>query len=203
MAQPDSTRRRSPDGVRERVLEAARVCFRRSGVMATRMDEIADEAQLLRPNLYRYFPSREALISAALVREIAITNTTRRERIPLRGPVAAVLVESLVLGYEIHRTEEMTQFMVVKEMVEITSTIVAGDELIMTAESDYWYPVLAYGRTRKEINARLSDERIIRWFLSSQVQLSARSELLEGLAHDVREYFSDFIVPPVLARDVP
>jgi AcrR family transcriptional regulator len=168
--------------------------------MATRMDEIADEAQLLRPNLYRYFASREALIAAALVREIAITNSTRRERIPLQGPVAAVLVESLVLGYEIHRTEEMTQFMVVKEMVEITSTIVAGDELIMTAESDYWYPVLAYGRSRQEINPRLSDERIIRWFLSSQVQLSVRTELLEGLARDAREYFSDFVVPPVLSR---
>lgn len=74
--------------MRERVLNAARVCFRRSGVMATRMDEIADEAQLLRPNLYRYFPSREALIAAALEREIEITNGIRREKIPLDGPVA-------------------------------------------------------------------------------------------------------------------
>ncbi|WP_293040213.1 TetR/AcrR family transcriptional regulator [Mycobacterium sp.] len=200
MAQPDPIRRRSPDEVRERVLSAARVCFRRNGVMATRMDEIADEAQLLRPNLYRYFASREALIASALEREIEITNGIRREKIPLDGPVAAVLVESLVLGYEIHRAEEMTQLVVVKEMIEITSSIVAGDELIMAAESDYWYPVLAYGRSRGEINDRLSDERIIRWFLASQVQLSTRNELFDNVARDAREFFADFIVPPVLSR---
>lgn len=185
--------------MRERVLEAARSCFRRNGVLATRMDEIADEAQLQRPNLYRYFPSREALIGAAIVREIEITNALRRERIPLHGPVGPVLVESLVLGNEIARADEMTQFLLVNDMRETTSVIATSEQLIMTAESEYWNPVLAYGRSRGEINHRMADERIVRWFLSSQVLLSTRSELFGGLADDIRGYFADFVVPPVLA----
>jgi AcrR family transcriptional regulator len=192
-------RRRSPDDARERVLEAARSCFRRNGVLATRMDEIADEAQLRRPNLYRYFPSREALIGAAIVREIEITNTRRRERIRLRGPVGTVLVESLVLGNEIARGDEMTQFLLVQDMRELTSTIATSQSLIMSAESEYWYPVLAYGRRRDEINPSMTNERIVRWFLTSQVLLSTRSELFSGLADDLRGYFGDFVVPPVLA----
>lgn len=193
-------RRRSPEDVRERVLEAARRCFRRNGVLNTRMDEIADEANLQRPNLYRYFPSREALLSAVIVREIEVTNAKRRKRIPLTGPITPILVESLAMGNEIARGDEMTQFFLVQEMRETTSMVAATEQLIMAAERDYWQPVLAHGRSRGEINQHMTDERITRWFLSSQVLLSTRPELLGGLADDLREYFADFVVPPVLAR---
>ena len=162
------------------------------------MDEIADEAGLQRPNLYRYFPSRDALIGAVIVREIGITNAQRRERISLRGPIGPILVESLVLGNEIARSDELTQLLLVSDMRDTTSAIATSERLIMRAESEYWNPVLSYGRSRGEVNPAMSDDRIVRWFLAAQVLLSTRAETLSGLADDMRGFFVDFIVPPVL-----
>jgi AcrR family transcriptional regulator len=52
---------------RERVLDAAEVVLAEVGVTAT-MDEIAEAAGIGRRTLFRYFPSREVLIAAAIER---------------------------------------------------------------------------------------------------------------------------------------
>lgn len=162
------------------------------------MDDVAEEAGLQRSNLYRYFANRDALIAAVIVREIEITNVLRRQKIPLSGPVSAVLVESLELGYDIARTDETTQLLLTAEARDATSMIVAAQQAIMNAERDYWDPVLAYGRARDEINPSMSDARIVRWFLTAQVLLSTRAGVPESLAAGTRDFFTDFVVPPVL-----
>ena len=52
---------------RERVLDAAEVVLAEVGVTAT-MDEIAVAAGIGRRTLFRYFPTREQLIAAAIAR---------------------------------------------------------------------------------------------------------------------------------------
>lgn len=47
---------------REEILEAAKRCFSRSGFHGTSMQEICAEAQMSPGGLYRYFPSKEAII---------------------------------------------------------------------------------------------------------------------------------------------
>jgi AcrR family transcriptional regulator len=47
----------------ERILSAAEVCFTRSGFAQTSMDDIANGAGMRAGNLYRYFPSKSALIT--------------------------------------------------------------------------------------------------------------------------------------------
>ena len=54
-------------GRRERVLDAAEIVLAEVGVTAT-MDEIAEAAGIGRRTLFRYFPSREDLIAAAIER---------------------------------------------------------------------------------------------------------------------------------------
>lgn len=162
------------------------------------MDDVADQAGLQRPNLYRYFANRDALITAVIVREIALTNAVRQERIPLDGPVSAILVESLALGSALARSDEMTQFLLVAEMREETSAIVTAEQAIMHAECSYWYPVLAYGRSRNEVNPAMSDARIVRWFLTMQVFVSAQPEVETSLAANARQFYAEFVVPPVL-----
>ena len=117
-----------PRSVRDRIIDAAREAFRRNGIAATPLDDVAALAGVARPNLYRYFADREEL--------------------------AAV-------------------------------------------QHEYWGPLLEYGRARREIAAGLSNERIVRWFLINHVSVSERPELIPN--GDVRTWFADFVVPPVLA----
>jgi TetR/AcrR family transcriptional regulator, repressor for uid operon len=55
--------RRSADAERrERILEAAEHAFVRHGFHATTMQHVADELGMSAGNLYRYFPSKEAIV---------------------------------------------------------------------------------------------------------------------------------------------
>src|ERR1700733_1920626 len=55
--------RRPPDAERRlRILEAAERAFVGNGFHATTMQHVADEARITAGNLYRYFPSKEAIV---------------------------------------------------------------------------------------------------------------------------------------------
>lgn len=54
------------DGAERRILDAAAVVFSRYGYRQTSVGQVADEAQLTRQSLYRYFENKEALFLAAL-----------------------------------------------------------------------------------------------------------------------------------------
>jgi AcrR family transcriptional regulator len=47
---------------RDRILDAAKTCFVRTGFDRTTMQDIAKEAEMSSPNIYRYFPSKESLV---------------------------------------------------------------------------------------------------------------------------------------------
>jgi AcrR family transcriptional regulator len=56
---------------RSEILDAAARCFARSGFHQTSIQEICAEAGMSPGNLYRYFPSKEAIIAAIAERDLA------------------------------------------------------------------------------------------------------------------------------------
>jgi TetR/AcrR family transcriptional repressor of uid operon len=68
LAQPETTelspRESAQDARRTQILDAARTCFARSGFRGASMQEICLEAKMSPGGLYRYFPSKEAIIEA-------------------------------------------------------------------------------------------------------------------------------------------
>src|SRR5262249_38723026 len=66
------TRRRAADAERRpRILEAAERAFVRNGFHATTMQHVADELGMSAGNLYRYFPSKEAIVEGLCERDQA------------------------------------------------------------------------------------------------------------------------------------
>ncbi len=55
------------DAVRQRIIDAAEQLIRDGGVGALRQDAVAAQAGLARSSLYRYFDSKEELVTAAVV----------------------------------------------------------------------------------------------------------------------------------------
>jgi len=54
---------------RETILEAAGKCFRRKGFHLTSMQELCHEAEMSPGSVYRYFPSKDAIIEALVEEE--------------------------------------------------------------------------------------------------------------------------------------
>ena len=53
---------------REKILDAAVICFARNGFTGTTIPDICQEAQLSTGSVYRYFPSKEDIIEASVQR---------------------------------------------------------------------------------------------------------------------------------------
>src|SRR5262245_16983297 len=53
-----------PDDTRARIIETAEALFRRMGFAKTAVADIAGELGMSRANVYRYFPSRNAIVEA-------------------------------------------------------------------------------------------------------------------------------------------
>ncbi len=178
------------------ILEAARITLREKGFSATRMDDIAGRVGIARPNLYRYFAKKEDLVRALLEVEILETHNQRRHRIPVRGPVRPILVESLHVGADLARGNELLSLIFADSLADVTARLVADDDELLALETEYWRPILEHGRRRNELRPGLSDDRILRWFMTNHYVLMSRPELV---GEDIRSWIDDFVVPPVLA----
>lgn len=55
---------------RERLLDAARFCYERLGLVSTSMADIAAQAKVTRPTVYRYFKTHRDVVHAVLRREL-------------------------------------------------------------------------------------------------------------------------------------
>src|SRR6476646_7997324 len=58
------TRAERRDHQTQRIMDAAKICFVRSGFQGASMQQICAEAGMSPGALYRYFPSKEAIIEA-------------------------------------------------------------------------------------------------------------------------------------------
>ncbi|GBD49143.1 TetR/AcrR family transcriptional regulator [Methylopila sp. Yamaguchi] len=71
MTPPLGLRAQRQEDQRRRILDAAIACFARGGFHATGMQAICAEAGMSPGGLYRYFPSKEAIIEAIVERDRA------------------------------------------------------------------------------------------------------------------------------------
>lgn len=73
--------KRKSERTRERILDAAAVCFRERGFAATRLSDIADAAGMQAPSLYYHFDSKEELIEEVLSLGVTRTFAHVQERV--------------------------------------------------------------------------------------------------------------------------
>lgn len=89
---------------REEILDAAQRCFSRSGFHQASMQEICAEARMSPGGVYRYFPSKEAIISAIAERDRA--DATANFAAVAEVPDVMKGLEYLARHYLVERSDE-------------------------------------------------------------------------------------------------
>jgi AcrR family transcriptional regulator len=90
---------------RAAIRDAAQRLFVRKGVEGARMEEIAAEAGLSAGAIYRYYPSKEALLQAVLAQHIEHHQALFSDGAAQDSPLALLLAKGRLV-WDQHRTEE-------------------------------------------------------------------------------------------------
>jgi AcrR family transcriptional regulator len=165
------------------------------------MEDIADEAGMQRPHLYRHFSGKDDIVRQVIVDEVRRRGRDLRRRISLRGPVGPLLLESIVDGLELSAADWVTEYMASPEAAHDVERIIAAPGGVVDSGWDYWGPLIAYGRGRGEIRDDLDDAEIVRWFISLTFMLLQNPDLFTDFGGS-RHYLELFVVPAVLKRPV-
>jgi AcrR family transcriptional regulator len=175
------------DDIREKILMAARTVCGRWGIDRTRMDDIAREAGVSRPNLYNYFANKDQLM-IALVRQTAETiNSHFEATLPIRGSSKRLFLERLVGGVQIGLSDELTRDMHEAHKYPETWEPVGR----------WWSAALAHARKRGELRPGVTDEDALRWIRFLQYGVLEHPDRFTDEA-DIRRLFERFAIPSLL-----
>jgi AcrR family transcriptional regulator len=96
---PYVTGTKPEDVTRARIVDAAFECAQKYGLGRTTMADVARESRLARQTVYRYFPSKHALIAAIVFREeqriVAVVRTAVAAQRTLEGALRAAFATCL------------------------------------------------------------------------------------------------------------
>jgi len=139
----DTLERRSPDRTRDHILDVAWDLFRQLGVRATVAD-VAKELGMSSANVYRFYPSKQALCEAVAARQLGAMTAAAREIAKGAGS-AAERIKAVSLMLYTGMRDQMTHEARVHEIVAV-------------AINERWAPIEAFERGTADLLAELIGE---------------------------------------------
>jgi len=129
--------RTNPDDTRARIMAAAEVLFRRLGFAKTAVADIAAELGMSPANVYRFFPSKNAIVEAICQRCLAEVEGRAWEVAHAKEPAGArierLILEILRFHQENHFTEPRVKDLVVAAIELSWDAIKAHKEVMRAA----------------------------------------------------------------------
>jgi AcrR family transcriptional regulator len=132
-----SNAKAKPDDTRERIVETAETLFRRLGYGKTAVADIASELGMSPANVYRFFPSKTAIVQAICQRCLGEINekawVIARSRAPASQRLEQLQLEIHAYHKENLLTEQRVNDIVLVAMEENWDAILAHKEVMRTA----------------------------------------------------------------------
>jgi AcrR family transcriptional regulator len=181
----------------ERILRAAYDCFEQYGIGKTTIENIASRAKVSRPTVYKYYPSKDAILDEISVRETWKVNSEVRRRLVRSDDFADFLADTLLLVVRLANENIYIRRMV--ESIEFQQSVISPSSLMQQLQRTWWANLFEQARARGEIAADLEIDEIIYWLARAQsmLMLQVASPQLDDA--EKRRFIRRFIVQPLLA----
>jgi AcrR family transcriptional regulator len=182
----------------DRILEAAREVFARDGIRGARMGKIAEAAGCARATLYRYFPNKEALLRAYMVRVARDFDAVLERQLRDLRSLGDRLVEAVAVSVQLIQEREDVAPFFSEEGLGLTAQLTSGaaamrEELVRRIERESSSDRIR-GTLRAEVSAEDAAEWVTRTILSfSLLPPEARSEA------SLRKYLRKMLLPALIA----
>ncbi|MFI5717507.1 TetR/AcrR family transcriptional regulator [Nocardia sp. NPDC051750] len=187
-----------PDEARRQILTAAEAVFERYGVAKTTMDDIAKEANVSRPTVYRYFGDRDSLITALIEVRARAMFTRARTFLRKRETFAEQVVDGLIYLVNIGRKDPVVRLIVSPEHMDMATALVGSSGLAARLTEEMWAPVLQEARARGEVREDRTDTEICQWIALVELILVGRMDFGSDSDPDHRRMLTKFLLPGIV-----
>ena len=178
---------------RKRILDAAGRCIVRRGNTQFRMGEVADEAEVSRSTVYRYFPGRdEVLLGLMLMRvDNALGELVRSLPAP-DDPVRSV-PEMVLARVESVVGNPLNEALFAAESTAVATALEKGSEPIVELLLRHYEPLLNRWKLAGRLYEDLEPRSVVQWLHTTILFLLAPSWRYRPAA-DKREFVEQFVV---------
>ncbi|GAA4548888.1 TetR/AcrR family transcriptional regulator [Pseudonocardia xishanensis] len=196
---PENGRKRAP---RSRVsdpataiLLAAEACFLRLGITKATMDDIAREAGVSRPTVYRHYVTRDDLVTGVLLARARDLLDRARRFIATRSSIDAKLVDGMIFLVDAGRRDPMVLQLVSLEFLEVANRVSDTPKLATDLTAELWGPLLREAQEAGDVRPDLDVDRFCAWLTFIELILVGRIERLGAEDPSHRRLMERFVVP--------
>jgi AcrR family transcriptional regulator len=181
----------------DRILEAAREVFARDGIRGARMGKIAEAAGCSRATLYRYFPNKEALLHAYMVRVAKDFGEVLDSKLRGLRSLGDRMVEAVAVSVELIRERDDVAPFFSEEGLGLTAQLTSNaaamrEQLARQIEKESCSERI-HGQLRSEVSADEAAEWLTRTIFSFSV-LPPEARSGAGL----RKYLQKMLIPSLI-----
>ncbi|MBA0126758.1 helix-turn-helix transcriptional regulator [Haloechinothrix sp. YIM 98757] len=175
-------------------MRAAERCIDRHGIRKTTMDDIAREAGISRPSVYRYFQDREDLLIALMAEHSRALNERAHRFIEQQPTFEDALVEGLLYVADHGRRDPFTRHLVKMDDSELTDVLDSTGSAADFAR-EFWGGYLDAAVQRGEMSAELDTREVYRWLAEVGLMLMRLMERDQNTADEYRSMIRTFVLP--------
>lgn len=191
-----NTDRPDYEDVRARIVDAAEGLIARDGVAALRLESVAQEVDLHRSSLYRYFDTKEALISAVVVQ--VTLRVGERVTADLAGADAAtLLVEGIPRAMTLLAVEPVHASLHTPSASEAMGRI--SRNVLIDGLGPLLEPMFDAAARQGVLREDVSQADAMRWLMLVASGLERSPDLVAD-EDDLRELLRRMLVPALLAQ---
>lgn len=178
----------------DRITTAAIKIFREQGVENARMEDIAQSANISRPNLYRYVNNKDDVVKLVVMHRARFILHELKAK---DGPWQEALIDLFVKQVTLALKDQIFR-LVVEQAGSAVAKLFVDEEAVQTSLNQVISPLLAKGRAAGEIRDGISDDEILYW-LHYQTWSLTRDPNLHN-AMEIRSLARKFVVGGLLKQ---
>lgn len=198
MARASTAAQRDSETTRTHLLNVAEKCFERYGIGRTTMEDIAAEARVSRPTLYRYFGDRDSLITSISQRRAQKFAGKMRSVFTGFDTFEEKLVEGMLHLGRIGQRDQFFSQLITPETVGEAHQVLMAPDAALDFAAEVWGPVLDEAEEAGELADGIDRRLAYQWLTAINILLIGWIDNAGSVQDQHRELLREFFTPAFL-----